>query len=189
MRAVNGRLSPSPSISISDIEALLATILYSVADFASFSISEHPSSRAVTLGSWYSHLLDQMYWLASCLGLSRELPPPGKIFSVHLFVSFHLASCYEGRQDDESMPSSLSAQFKEVIGVYQEIWTMGPVLELRAEILNEHTPSLPKVVKMFRRVSEAVSTNETLLALVREIENLSCDTPVVSPAGGEVGIA
>ena len=177
MNAANTRLTPSPNIFICELEALVVTILSSLADFPSFNIPDLPSVKTVMLGSWFSHLLDQIYWLASCLGLSRDLPTPGSIFSTHRYVPFHLASLLYERIPDSSLPTSLSPKLKQVLSFYQGFWELAPVLQLRAEILMGSVPSLSKIIDIFGSVMEAVSTNERLLALAKEIENVKCWTP------------
>lgn len=181
MRAANTRMKPSPKIFICELEALLVTILFSISGLPPLNIEHIPPAKGVTLASWYSHVLEQTYWLAACLGLSRDLPPPGELFSTQQYIPFHLASnlCEDL---EESSFDSLWRKLQQVCALYQGVWKLPPVLELRAELLlKDSVPPLSKILPMFASSVEAVSTNEVLRELADPLKG-QCSASVLSPS-------
>lgn len=176
MKMANLRMLPSLNVFVCELEALMVTILSCIVDHPPFSIPDLPSGKAVTLSSWFSHLIDQIYWLASSLGLSCDLPPPGALFSAHSYIPFHLAShiCEEHeestKQDHSACPSS---QLKQACDYYRRIWELPPVLQLRAEILKECIPSISSITDLCNSAVNAVATDVTLLELVKEGESVN----------------
>ena len=185
MRAANTRMKPSPKIFICELEALLMTILFSISGLPPLNIEHIPPAKGVTLASWYSHVLEQTYWLAACLGLSRDLPPPGQLFSAQQYIPFHLASNLCEDLEEGSF-DSLWQKLQQVCVLYQEVWKLPPVLELRAELLlKESIPPLSKMLPMFTSSVEAVSTNETLRELADPLKCLhSSSSPSPSESAG-----
>lgn len=168
MRACNQRLSPSPDVFVCELEAFLVTLLCSLAGVPSFGTKLVPPAKAVTLASWFSHLLDQVYWLASCLGLSRDLPPPGELFSTHQYIPIYLASNLCENSQHSPVPSTL----QQACALHQEIWELEPILELRAEILQESPPSLSRVVEVFHSSWDAITVCKTVQKLSRDAEEM-----------------
>ena len=175
MRAANLRLKPSPDIFICELEALLVTLLCSLAGFPALNLSHLPPAKGVTLACWFSHLIDQVYWLASCLGLSRDLVPPGKLFSSHRYLPFHLSGVLCEDFDPDCM-STLWSKLRQVCAFYQEVWELAPVLELRTELLKQTVPPLSRVVKAFNQSLEALTSSEKLRELANELEQVSIPT-------------
>lgn len=186
MRASNSRLKPSPNIFVCELEALLVTVLYSLAGFPALDISHIPPAKGVTLASWFSHLIDQVYWLASCLGLSRDLQPPGMLFSSHQYIPFHLASTLCEDLDQSSLPHIWS-KLQQMCAFYQEVWELAPVLELRAEILKESVPPLSRVVEAFNSSLEALTASEKLRELARELDQVGVCTLPPLPHSDKTG--
>lgn len=169
MRTSNQRLVPSPNIFMCELDAILATVLYSVAGFPLLGVTHIPPGKGVTLASWFSHLLDQVYWLASCLGLSRDLPAPGAMFSAHQYIPFHLASSMCDDSEECSIPD-ISSDLKQVCALYQEMWELAPVLEMRAKLLDERVSSISTVLRVFDSAVEAITASQTLRDLAKELE-------------------
>ena len=169
MRDSNMRIMPIPNILICELDALLTTVLCSLAGLPPLQLIHIPPPKGVTVASWFSHLLDQVYWLASCLGLSRDLPPPGQLFTAHQYVLFHLASVLWEDFSDESFPPVCS-RLKRLCDIYQEIWELGPVLDLRAEMLDStSTTSLSRIAELFSDGVDAVSSSSTLRESFNEL--------------------
>lgn len=169
MRSSNSRLKPSPNIFVCELEALLVTLLCSLAGLPMPRLSHIPPARAVTLASWFSHLLDQVYWLASCLGLSHDLLPPGSLFSVNQYIPFYMASTL---CEDPSFFSNIWSELQQVCTFYQEVWELGPVLELRAEILKESVCPLSRAMEAFHAAMTAVTGSAKLHELVKGLEQV-----------------
>lgn len=169
MRTANQRLRPSPNIFLRELDAIFATVLYSIADLPLLSLKHVPQPKGVVLSSWFSHVLDQAYWLASCLGLSCDLPAPGDVFSANQYVLFHLASSICEDVTAGSFPR-VSQGVQHLCALYQEIWELVSVLTLRAKLLEEHVPSVSTVLHTFGAAVEAVSSSQTLQDLAKNLE-------------------
>lgn len=169
MKSSNSRLSPSPSIFVCELEALLATCLTMLAGLPSCDYPDLPSAKSVTISSRFSHVIDQVYWLASCLGLSCYLPPQCDVFSSCAYISFH-HTCYLYEEDaggsvDLEHFYSTRPQLKRQLAIYKEIWELPPVLELRAEILKETSSTLSRIAELYTASFQAVSSSKTLMDL------------------------
>ncbi len=176
MRDSNLRIKPSPNILICELDALLTTLLCSLAGLPPLRITHIPPPKGVTVASWFSHLLDQVYWLATCLGLSHDLPPPGELFSAHQYVLFHLASTLCEDFSEEAFPPVCS-KLKQVCSIYQEIWELNPVLDLRVELLKDAPTSLSRIMEIFRASVEAISSSSTLQEMINELKCASLSLP------------
>ena len=169
MKTANQRLKPSPNIFVRELEAILTAVLCSVANLPLLSLKQVPQPKGVTLSSWFSHVLDQAYWLASCLGLSQDLPPPGEVFSANQYVLFHFASSL-----CEDLPGISSSHVDQGVqhlcALYMEMWELAPMLALRAELLGEHVPSVSTVLHVFGAAVEAVSASQMLPDLAKKLE-------------------
>jgi hypothetical protein len=181
MRTANQRLSPSPNIFVSDLEAILASILCSIADLPLLSLKHVPPAKGVTLASWLSHLLNQTYWLASCLGLSRDLPAPGSVFSAHQYIPFHLASSLSENLAESSLLDT-DPSLHCMCSLYQRIWELAPVLALRARLLEERVPSLSVVLQVVGSAVAAVAADQTLHELAKKLERHIPQSPSRHPS-------
>lgn len=164
MKCSNSRLSPSPGVFVCELEALLATCLFTLADFPLWSYPDLPSAKAVTVSSCFSHAIDQVYWLASCLRLSHCFPAQGDVFSSCAYIPFHHTS-YLYEQNVEGPNPHL----KRLLAIYKEIWELTPVLELRAEILKERNSTLSRITKLYTAAIQAITSSKTLMDLATEI--------------------
>ena len=136
MESCNTRLSPSPRVFVCELEALLATTLFMLADFPPWNFPALPSPKAVTIGSRFSHLLNQAFWLASCLGLRLSLPAQGDLFSSSAYIPiYHICYLYERDLDIPPEYGANADSLKQLLSLYTELWELDAVLQLRAEIL------------------------------------------------------
>ena len=179
MRDSNMRIKPTPNILMCELDALLTTMLFSLADLPPLQITHIPPAKGVTVASWFSHLLDQVYWLASCLGLSRDLPAPGDLFSAHQYVLFHLASTLCEDFSEEHLPP-LCSKLKLVCSIYQEVWGLGPVLDLRVEVLKDAPTPLTTIMELFRASVDAISSSSSLQETLNELKRTGSPIPLTT---------
>lgn len=177
MRDSNLRITPTPNILLCELDALLTTVLCSLANLPPLKVTHIPPPKGVTVASWFSHVLDQVYWLAACLGLSRNLPPPGELFTAHQYVLFHLASNLGEDFSEDALPS-ICSEIKQVCSIYQEIWELEPVVDLRVEMLKSAPTSLPCIADLFRASVDAISSCSSLQEKVSELKYPSFPSPV-----------
>lgn len=183
MRASNCRLTPSPNIYVCELEALLISLLYSLAGFPALGHTHLPlpPARGLVLASRFSHLLDQVFWLGACLGLSRDLLQPGALFSTHQFLPFHLAGtlCEEAGQG--CVPRGVGSELGRLCGFYQAVWELPPVLELRAELLKECVPPLCRAVEAFNLALEVLKAKKPLWELAEQLARVPVAPPPPPP--------
>lgn len=185
MKSSNSRLNPSPSIFVCELEALLTTCLITLAGLPSWDYPDLPSPKAVTISSRFSHLIDQVYWLACCLGLSLYLPPQGELFSSCAYIPFyHACYLYEEDVGGGNLDHSCSTRPKQkrLLAIYKELWELAPVLELRAEILKETSTTLSRIVELYTKAIQAISSSKTLMNMA----NLETDKEANSDEDSEV---
>lgn len=184
----NFHLSTSSEITICELEALLLTSLTSLAGIPAHRINDRPTSRAITVSSWFTHVLQQLYLIGSILDLTFDLPSPGEVYSPLSFLAFHAASFMsmeeedsetdEERCENSSQSFSCDLQLSAVVKVFNKAINLEPVLALRAEILNsEEEPDFEHFVVLFARSLKAVkSVRKSLFPEdVIESKNVSVD--------------
>ena len=168
MKSSNSMLSPSAGISVCELEALLATCLTTLAGFPLDDYPGLPSAKAITTSCRFSHVIDQVYWLASCLCLSYSLPPQGDIFSSCAYIPFHHASCLNQEDADSvhvNRSGSICPQLKQLIAIYREVMELSPVKELRAEVLGKTNSTISRITELYTASVNAIASSRTLIDL------------------------
>ena len=148
MNLSNSRIQPSPGFKVCELKALLVTCLACVAQIPPCCIPDLPPARAITVSTWFSHVLEEAYTLGSFLGLSLELPPPAVVFYPMAYVPFHLVSFITDEVDEAQLLTS--PYLAEAYRIFGAILKFSSVLSLRAEILNRwKAPDLPCLLHRF----------------------------------------
>ena len=181
----NFHMSTSSEITICELEALLLTCLTSLAGIPAYQVTDRPTSRAIIISSWFTHILQQSYLIGSLLDLTTDLPSPGQIYSPLSFLAFHAASFISMQEDNLdteeketgeniSQSSSCDLQMAAVGKAFNKAINLEPVLSLRAEILNnEEELDIVRFVFLFARSLEVVKSERKLLSPDYVIESLN----------------
>jgi len=169
MKSCN-ELIPSPDLYVCELEALLVTCLFLMAGLPPWDFPNLPSPKSVSIGSRFAHVLDQAFWLASCLGLGHSLPMQGEVFSPFAYIPiYHICFLYERYQD---LPQEWKdrTNLSHLMTAYQELWELDAVLHLRAALLMKESsyPSFTEAVELFDAAFRAVISSSVLV----EIKNL-----------------
>ena len=163
MHLGNTRVSPSPRVAICEVEALVVTCLACAAQLPPCIMTDLPPARAVTLGMWFTHVVEQVYIVASCIGLYEHMPKPADIFSTLAFIPYHIAAYDLAGMDDvpEETPTEDS---RPHMVLFTKLFTLSPVLALRAEILNKWSPpDIPYLLHLFHASLEEISLHREFL--------------------------
>ncbi len=182
IKLCNSELQPSLDVYICELEALLATSLFLIAGIPPWDFPILPSPKAVTIGSRFCHLLDQAYWLASCLGFSHSLPSQGEIFSCYAYIPvYHIMYFYE--QNQGSTKFGHGDSLDGLLALYTDLWEIDAVLQLRAEILmKEGTSTLSEAMRLFNAAMSALKSS----ALVKKMKNLEIEERVTVNQGSHI---
>ena len=162
MHIGNTRVHPSPRIKVGELDALLVTCLACVAHIPPCHNPHLPPARALTVGMWFTHLLEQAYILASYLCLSEELPPPAEVFYSLAYVPFHMVAFID--DDYEDVPLLNSPYLHEAYRIFGGILNCPSVLGLRAEILNKwNHADFSRLLCLFASSLESVQSRKDSL--------------------------
>ena len=149
----NRLMKPCHKVKIGETDALLISCLACACDVPPYHYPHLPSPRAVTVSTWFTHVMDQVYLIASYLGLQEELPSPADIFSSLTYFPFHVAAFAEYEED-----ATTSLNLKGPYQFFDSVLELEPVLRLRAVLLNKpKTPNLAQIVELFDSSLKAVS--------------------------------
>ena len=140
-----------------ELDALLVTCLTCVAEYPPCIHLCRPPVRAISIAMHFSHILEQVYIVASYLGLLDELPAPASLFCSMAYVPYHMAGCSEA-------PSSHfdSLNLAVVRDCFVSLSNLEPVVAFQAEIVNGwKDPNLSSFLERFSSSLEAVATYKT----------------------------
>ena len=164
------QLVPSPDLYVCELEALLVTCLFLMAGIPPLDFPNLPNPKSVTIGSRFAHVLDQAFWLASCLGLSHGLPMQGEVFSPFAYIPiYHICFLYERYQD---LPQEWKdrTSLSHLMDAYREVWELDAVLHLRAEFLMKSSyPSFAEAIKLFDAALKAVVESSVLVEIKNQM--------------------
>ena len=170
----NTRVHPSPCVGACEVEAFVVTCLACAAQLPPCIFPNLPPSRAVTLGMWFTHVLEQVYIVASCVGLYECMPQPADVFSVLSFISFYVASTNVVIDGSSVKIDSPLEDGRPHTMLFSRILALTPVLTLRSEILNRwRTPDILYLLHLFSSSLAAISSHQESL--------MSCVSPVPDP--------
>ena len=175
MHLGNTRVSPSPKVAICEVEALVVTCLACAAQLPPCIVSSLPPARAVTLGMWFTDVLEQVYIVASCVGLYEYMPQPANIFSTLAFIPLHMAAYESAGMDAALLEDDAPTEGgRPHMILFAKIFNLRPVLALRAEMLNKwSTPDIPYLQHLFAASLKEISERRESL--------LSCCRPTPEP--------
>lgn len=159
---------PSPGIRICEFDALLVTCLTCAAGLPPCHVASLPPARAITVGMLFTHILQQVYLLASLLGLSSELPAPSEVFYPLPYIAYHMASYISDCERDAQLQGS--SQLSEAYGIFNTVLEFNSVLPLRAELFN-HWRS-PDVVHLLSLFNSALKSFQLFRGLLNVQRNL-----------------
>lgn len=170
----NTRVHPSPCVGACEVEAFVVTCLACAAQLPPCIFPNLPPSRAVTLGMWFTHVLEQVYIVASCVGLYECMPQPADVFSVLSFISFYVASTNVVIDGSSVKIDSPLEDGRPHTMLFTRILSLTPVLTLRSEILNRwRTPDILYLLHLFSSSLAAISSHQESL--------MSCVSPAPDP--------
>ena len=171
--------SSFPQVRYFELDALLITCLTCVAEFPPHVLLLRPPTQAVRIGMYFSHILEQVYVVASYLGLLSELPAPANLFYSMAYIPYHVASLSE---DAKVTPSHIDGpSLAKIREQFSSLQNLEPVLALQAEIINtSRKPNLPSLLHLFASSVDAVTAHkEKMNAEERNLTSL----PVESGGG------
>jgi len=107
------------NLSQAELDALLLTCLSCCSDleFPHCITSISPSKRSITVGAWFLCVLSHAYILAALLGPGDSLPQPKDLFSLVVFISFHVTLTKESRSarnEELAVMQTIVQKFKSV---------------------------------------------------------------------------
>ena len=152
----NEIISCFPQIKYFELDALLVTCLTCVAGYSPCVLQHRPPVCAVSTGMYFSHILEQIYIIASYLGLSGTLPAPAHLFYSMAYVPYYVAGLSEVTK---VTPSHVDGPSMTMIqDLFSSLQNLEPVLALRAEIINgSKNPNLPRLLQLFSSSVDAVN--------------------------------
>ena len=155
----NTVLNSFSSLSYFELDALLVTCLTCLADYPPCIHLCCPPVRAVSIAMHFSHILEQVYIMASYLGLLDELPAPASLFCSMAYIPYHIAGC------SEASSSHFDASNLAVIqSHFFSLSNLEPVIAFQAEIVNGwKDPNLSLFLERFSSSLEAVAAYKTQL--------------------------
>ena len=173
----NDQVCPSPHVGACEVEALVVTCLACAAQLPPCIFPNLPPSHAVTLGVWFTHILEQVYIVASCVGLYECMPQPADVFSVLSFISFYMAAGDVILDDWSVEKDSPVEDGRPHMMLFTRILAFRPVMALRAEILNKwRTPHILRLLHLFSSSLAVISSHQESL--------VSCVYPTPEPVAG-----
>ena len=171
----NTRVHPYPCVGACEVEVFVVTCLACAAQLPPCIFPNLPPSRAVTLGMWFTHILEQVYIVASCVGLYECMPQTANVFSVLSFISFYVASTYVIIDGSSVNIESPLEDGRPHMMIFSRILALTPVLTLRSVILNRwRTPNILNFLHIFSCSLAAISSHHESL--------VSCVSPAPEPS-------
>ena len=152
----NETISSFPEIKFFELDALLITCLTCVAGYPPFALMQRPPTRALRTAMYFLHILEQMYLVASYLGLLDELPTPADLFYAMAYIPYHTAGLSEVTS---VLPSHIDEQsLTNIQNYFRSLQNLEPVMALSAEIINgAGKPNLPLLIELFTSSVSAVT--------------------------------
>ena len=161
MAELNSKGQPSPSIRISELEALIVTCLLCCAGVPPCHTTSLPSMRAITIASWFTSIMEHAYHTAYLLCLFGELPSPSRCFYSLAYVPFHVATV---NQNHSNPTSDVGPNLLEAQRIFGHVINLPSALTLRSFILNKsHQYELQHVLDIFAVAVREVSENRSVL--------------------------
>lgn len=157
----NTVLGSFSGLTYSELDALLVSCLTCVAEYPPYVHLCRPPVRAVTIAMYFSHIIEQVYILASYLGLLDKLPSPASLFCSMAYVPYHMAGCSDREPPSSHFNSSSLAAVRDRFACLSNL---EPVVAFQAEIVNEwKDPNLSSFLEQFSSSLEAVAKYKTQL--------------------------
>ena len=142
-------------LTYSELDALLVTILTCMTQYPSCTHLCRPPVRAVGIAMYFSHIVEQVYIVASYLGLLDELPPPDNLFCSMAYVPYHVAACSNCEAPSSHFDSSNLALVRDC---FATLSSLESVVAFRAEIVNRwKDPNLSSFFEHFCFSLESVA--------------------------------
>ena len=159
---LNSRGQPSPSIRISELEALIVTSLLCCAGVPPCHTTVLPCMRAITIASWFTSILEHAYRTAYLLGLCGDLPSPSRCFYSLAYIPFHIATVNRSRSgppSDDVGPNLLEAR-----RIFDQVINLPSTLTLRSFVLNKGQQfELQYILDIFAVAVREVFENSSIL--------------------------
>ena len=142
-------------LTYSELDALLVTVLTCMTQYPPCTHLCRPPVRAVGIAMYFSHIIEQVYVVASYLGLLDELPAPDNLFCSMAYIPYHIAACSVREVPSSHFDSSNLAVIRDRFATLSNLES---VVAFRAEIVNGwKDPNFSSFFEHFRFSLESVA--------------------------------
>ena len=169
----NEVVSSFPGLSYNELDALMVTCLTCMAEYPPCVLVYRPPVRAVSIAMHFSHILEQVYVVASYLGLLDELPAPASLFYSMAYIPYHMVGSSETSTSHSDAPN-----LAVIRNHFLSLSNLEPVIAFQAEIVNGCRD--PTLLSFLERFSSSLDAVAAYKAQMTEEESISLS----SIAGG-----
>ena len=154
---INETLQSPHSFTDAELAILLVSCLTCCAQIPPLQTSLLPSMRAITFSNRFLYTLEHVYYLASLVGLGRELPEPKDLFYSMAFVPYHILVTHKSDNDDNS-------EIETIRAVRDTVLSLEAVRTFNLAIVSPDQPTkFCELVHLFSSAVKAVENNRESL--------------------------